>query len=47
LSAFATISISLSTALMIRMSGLTGEAKMRFFGWRVRPGRVETTLKTG
>jgi hypothetical protein len=33
-------------ASTIRMSGLAGEAKMRFFG-RPRAARVKTTLNTG
>jgi hypothetical protein len=38
LSAFPTISLSLSMASMIRMSGFASEAKIRFFGCLARPG---------
>jgi hypothetical protein len=47
LSAFVTISMLLSMASANRMSGLSGEGKMRFFGVRARPALIGTTLNTG
>ncbi len=39
--------MSLSTAEEKRMSGLVGEAKMRFFGRRLSASLVETAVNRG